>query len=86
MQATIVGGAISLLLAALGGIMVPKLVMPPLMQKLTALSPMAWSLEGFWDIVLREGTWSAPLKECAVLVALGVLSLLVAGLIHRRHQ
>ena len=42
MQATIAGGAISLILAALGGIMVPKLVMPPAMQHLTLVSPMAW--------------------------------------------
>jgi ABC-2 type transport system permease protein len=86
MQATIAGGALSLLMAALGGIMVPRLVMPPHMQQLTQVSPMAWSLEGFWDIVLRQGDWRAPLGECAALAVLGLLSLLLAGLVYRRHH
>lgn len=86
MQATIAGGAISLILAALGGIMVPKLVMPPAMQQLTSLSPMAWSLEGFWDIVLRDSTWQSVLDQAFSLVLFGLLSLLLAGVIFRKKQ
>src|SRR3546814_4471968 len=59
LQATVAGGAISLLLAALGGVMVPKLVMPPTMQTLTQLSPMAWSLDGFSHLLVAgEGVRS----------------------------
>jgi ABC-2 type transport system permease protein len=85
MQATIAGGAISLILAALGGIMVPKMVMPPQMQQLTMISPMAWSLEGYWDIVLRQGNWSTVLDEAAALTLFGLGSMALAGVIFRRN-
>ena len=85
MQAIIAGGAISLILAALGGIMVPKMIMPTAMQKLTLISPMAWSLEGFWDIVLREGAWSTVLDKAAALTLFGLASMTLAGVIFRRN-
>ncbi|MGH8461358.1 MAG: ABC transporter permease [Stenotrophobium sp.] len=85
-QATIAGGAISLILAALGGIMVPKLVMPPMMQQLTQISPMAWSLEGFWAIVLRQGGWQDVLPQSGVLLLFGLLCLVLAGAIFRHNQ
>ena len=86
MQATIAGGAISLILAALGGIMVPKMIMPPSMQLLTQISPMAWSLEGFWDIVLRGGGWSAVLNKASALTLFGFACMTLAGLIYRRRH
>lgn len=86
MQATIAGGAISLILAALGGIMVPKLVMPPAMQELTALSPMAWSLEGFWDMVLRDAAWPDVLNKTGALLLFGLLSLFLASVIYQKKQ
>lgn len=84
LQATIAGGALSLILAAIGGVMVPKLVMPPAMQALTTVSPMAWSLEGWWDIVLRGGGWRDVLPEAAALMAFGLAALALAALLYRR--
>lgn len=84
LQATIAGGAISLILAALGGVMVPKMVMPPDMQTVTLVSPMAWSLEGFWDIVLRQGNWRDALPESAALLGFGAICLIIAALRFRR--
>ncbi len=86
LQATIAGGAISLLLAALGGVMVPKLVMPPAMQQLTLLSPMSWSLEGYWDLLLRGGAWTAVLDEAAALTLFGLVALALAGLLYRKME
>jgi ABC-2 type transport system permease protein len=86
MQATIAGGAISLILAALGGIMVPKMVMPPAMQQLTLLSPMAWSLEGFWDIVLRGGDWRTVLGKASALALFGLACMTLAGVTFRRNK
>ena len=54
-QATIFTGAANLLMAAVGGIMVPRFLMPPLMQSLSDWSPMAWGLDGFLDVFLRQG-------------------------------
>jgi len=86
LQATIAGGAISLILAALGGVMVPKLVMPATMQQLTVVSPMAWSLEGFWDIVLRQGGWQDALPEAASLAGFGLSCLALAAWLLRHNS
>src|SRR5262249_38916295 len=55
-QATLLGGTGNIILAALGGIMIPKFVMPAAMQSIAQWSPMSWGLEGFLDVLLRGGT------------------------------
>jgi ABC-2 type transport system permease protein len=42
-----------IVLAAIGGIWVPVFMMPNLMQALSIISPLNWSLDGFYDILLR---------------------------------
>ena len=83
LQATIAGGAISLLLAALGGVMVPKLVMPPLMQTLAQLSPMAWSLDGFTRLMVSGGGARDVLAPCAALLLFAAAALALATLLYR---
>lgn len=78
-QATTYGGIANIILGALGGIMVPRFVMPPVMQDIGLLSPMAWGLEGFLDIFLRRGDWTAPLGEAAGLALFGTIMLMLAA-------
>jgi ABC-2 type transport system permease protein len=78
-QATIFTGVSNLLLAVIGGVMVPRFVMPPAMQELSLCSPMAWGLEGFLDIFLRHGDLAAVAKEALQLSAFGLASLALAG-------
>jgi ABC-2 type transport system permease protein len=54
-QAHVVGPAAVLILAAVGGILVPKIIMPPFMQALANVSPLSWALDGFHDVFLRQG-------------------------------
>ncbi|MCG7872937.1 MAG: ABC transporter permease [Candidatus Thiodiazotropha lotti] len=68
-QATTLGGISNLILAAIGGIMVPTFVMPELMQQIAALSPMNWALEGFFSILLRQGGWAMAGPEILKLLA-----------------
>ncbi|MEJ2425205.1 MAG: ABC transporter permease [Candidatus Thiodiazotropha sp.] len=73
-QATTLGGISNLILAAIGGIMVPTFVMPELMQHIAALSPMNWALEGFFAVLLRQGGWSQVGPEILKLLLLsGIL-------------
>jgi ABC-2 type transport system permease protein len=83
-QATVLGGAGSILLGAIGGIMVPKFLMPEAMQTFTWLSPMAWGLEGFLDVLLRQGHARDVLPEAAAMGAFGLAALLVAVELFRR--
>ena len=72
-QATILSGASCIIFAALGGIMVPRFVMPPLMQDLSWISPMAWALDGFLTVLVRSGSCAAVAFNSLMLVALGGL-------------
>ncbi len=57
-MATILGGTSNIILAAIGGIMVPKIVMPKMMQELSSLSPMSWALDSFLEIIVNGGHFS----------------------------
>ena len=81
-QATVVGGIGNILMGAVGGIMVPKTVMPATMQSLTALSPMSWALDGFHHVMLRQGGIGDILGSAAALLAFALSALVVALLIY----
>jgi ABC-2 type transport system permease protein len=83
-QATIVGGVGNILMGAIGGIMVPKFVMPAVMQKLAALSPMAWGLEGFHSVMLRHGSFADILPSLLQLLAFAAISLTLAIWLNHR--
>jgi len=85
-QATTIGGIINILLGAIGGVMVPKFVMPEAMQSFANVSPMSWGLEGFLDIFLRRGTVMDVLNESIALTLFGVVSLLIASVIFTYKQ
>ncbi len=79
-QATLAGGAGNIVLAALGGIMVPAFLMPATMQRLAELSPMAWGLRGFLDVLLRGGGIEQVWPEALLLTGFGAAALALAGL------
>ena len=83
-QATILGGVGNVLMGAIGGIMVPKFVMPAVMQKLAALSPMAWGLEGFHSVMLRHGSFADILPSLLQLLAFAAISLTLAIWLNHR--
>ena len=71
-------------MAALGGIMVPAFVMPPVMQKIAAFSPMNWGLEGLLDVLLRGGDLTRILPEAGKLSGFALLMLMVGFALFRR--
>lgn len=83
-QATTLGGVGNILLAALGGVMVPRFVMPDTMQQIANFSPMAWGLEGFLDIFLRNGSVADVLPEAGSLFAFGAITIALALVLSRR--
>lgn len=83
-QATTIGGLINLILAALGGIMVPTFVMPAMMQDVAKFSPMNWGLEGYLVILLRGGDFSDILPEIMKLSLLSIVMFGIAIVSYRR--
>lgn len=85
-QATIFSGICNIIMAAIGGVMVPRFIMPPLMQNLSNISPMAWGLDGFFDILLRNGTIRDVLPEALALLAFAAVMLMLSNRVAaRRH-
>lgn len=83
-QATVIGGVGNILMGAIGGIMVPKFVMPAAMQHLTNLSPMAWGLEGFHTVMLRHGGFTDLLPSLIRLLAFAAVALIAAVWLNQR--
>lgn len=77
-QATAISGAINILLAAIGGIMIPTFVMPHIMQTLAQASPMNWALEGFLAILVRGGSWADIAVPCARLLGCSLILWLIS--------
>ena len=83
-QAATVGPSLNVLMAALGGIMVPTFVMPALMQKLAGFSPMNWGLEALLTVLLRGGGLAAALPEVGRLLVFATLMLGLAAALFRK--
>ncbi|MBU3696321.1 MAG: ABC transporter permease [Rhodocyclaceae bacterium] len=85
-QAVVVGGVGNILMGAVGGIMVPKFMMPAAMQRLAEWSPMAWGLDGFHTVMLRQGGFDAILPDLLKLLTFAALSLTAAVWLNRSSQ
>jgi len=72
-QVSSVSTLLVLTLAALGGMLVPTFVMPSFMQKLAFVTPHAWALDGYQDVIVRGLGLSAVLPNVAVLTGFAFL-------------
>jgi ABC-2 type transport system permease protein len=63
------GTVLSIVMSAVGGMMVPVSVMPAFMQKLSLAIPHAWALTGFQDVIVRGQGMEAVLPVTGVLMA-----------------
>ena len=67
-QASTFGAVSVVIAAAIGGIMVPVFVMPSLMQKISNLSPLAWGLNAYLDVFVRQGSVVDVLADVSLLI------------------
>lgn len=81
------GATFVVILAAIGGIWIPVYMMPEIMQYVAVLSPMNWGLNGFYDVIIRNGSFMDILPELASLglffVIMMILSVYVDKLKYR---
>ena len=52
--AAALGGGVNVLLAAIAGVMVPRMLMPPGLQTVSEWSPMGWALDGMQSVFLGD--------------------------------
>jgi len=83
-QAATMGPVVNILMAAIGGVMVPKFVMPEAMQRVAEFSPMNWGLEGMLAVLLRGSDMGDVLLPSAKLMGFAMLMMAIAVLLFRR--
>jgi ABC-2 type transport system permease protein len=64
---------LAITLAAIGGMMVPTFAMPEAMQTISKISPHAWALVGFQDVIVRGLGTAAVMNEVSVLLGFAVV-------------
>ncbi len=72
-QALLLSAGSNIILAAIGGVMVPKSIMPLAMQKLAELSPMSWALDAFLTLLVGQGSTADILPWCLRLLGFALL-------------
>ncbi|MFZ1891780.1 MAG: ABC transporter permease [Formosimonas sp.] len=80
-QAAAIGPILNVLMAAIGGVMVPTFVMPDIMQRVSAYSPMNWGLNGMLSVLLNGqdivGVWPHAMKLLAFAVFMFLLAMVL---------
>ena len=82
-QGAILGSLSILLLSALGGILVPTYIMPDVMRGISKLSPLNWSLEGFYKLFFRGASVSGILVESGKLMLFFLFTMSIAAITHK---
>jgi ABC-2 type transport system permease protein len=77
-QAGSIGVFAGLIVAAIGGAMVPYEIFPATMQTISKGTPHYWALRGFKDLIYRDGGIGSISLEISVLLGFAVLMLAMA--------
>ncbi|MDB5896798.1 MAG: transporter permease [Ramlibacter sp.] len=85
-HAAAVGGGINVVLGAIAGVMVPRVLMPPGMQTVSAWSPMGWALDGMQSVFLGTPSAAEILPRAGLLIAFALVCLVGSGCLLRRPQ
>lgn len=85
-HANAIGPLANVVMAALGGIMVPTFVMPEMMQRVAAWSPMNWALESLLDVLVRGATPALLAPRLLPLIVFAALMLGLAVLLFNRRM
>jgi len=85
-QAAILAALSVVIFAAIGGIWVPVFTMPDIMKTFSHISPLNWGLNGFYDILIRNGNFTDILPECAYSVGFAVICILIALVYHKKKK
>jgi len=85
-QASMLGPVSVVVAAALSGIMVPAYVMPKAIQAISVWSPLAWGLNGFHELFVRQGTLGAIAPNILMLLGFFAACLAISWVLFSRRQ
>lgn len=72
-QASTFGSVSTVILAAIGGVWVPVMVMPDIMRKISAFSPLNWGVNGYYEVFLRNASVLEVLPDILKLFVFFIL-------------
>lgn len=79
-----IGWAINMVMAMIGGGMIPVMFMPGFMQRLSVVSPVKWSILSVEGAIWRDFSYGELLLPCGVLIGVGVVGMVVGSMILSR--
>jgi ABC-2 type transport system permease protein len=85
-HAAALGGGLNVVLGAIAGVMVPRMLMPPGLQTVSEWSPMGWALDGLQSVFLGQPDAGVILPRAGLLFAFGALCLVIGGHRLRRYD
>ncbi len=77
-QAMTFGSVSVVILAAIGGVLVPVYVMPGIMQSLSVVSPLSWALNGLNNVFLRQTNFAGIVPDVLKLSGFFVVMILLS--------
>jgi ABC-2 type transport system permease protein len=83
-HAAAIGGGLNVVLAAIAGVMVPRVLMPPGMQTVSEWSPMGWALDGMQAVFLGTPGAGDILPRAGLLLVFALVCLAVSSRLLRR--
>ena len=85
-QANGFGAASVVILAALGGILIPSFAMPHSFAWALKISPLHWALEAYYDLFLNRGHWQDIIFHLLPLLCITIALQLITVLALRRKK
>jgi ABC-2 type transport system permease protein len=77
-HAAALGGGLNVVLGAIAGVMVPRMLMPPGLQTISEWSPMGWALDGMQAVFLGQPDATQVLPRAGLLLVFAALCLLLS--------
>jgi len=77
-QSSPFGATFVVILAAVSGVWVPTFAMPTIMQYIAKISPMNWGLEGYYTLLLRQGSLWEIRNEIILLLLFALVMISIA--------
>lgn len=80
------GWAINMVMAMLGGAMIPVMFMPAFVRQFSVISPIKWGILAIEGAIWREFTLAEMMLPCSVMIGVGFIGLIVGTAILRRSE